>query len=426
MKTIVFLGVNKFGSSREAIKVAKQLGYYTILLTNHPKHIEQRHEYTDVDQMIKCDLSDYDRLYQLIKEFQQEEYDVKAILSFIDPWCGQASKLAEAFNLHAFSTNSIFKMLDKSKSRKILDTTPFNPYYITLTDPEDIDLFHIDRMLPVVVKLSQSNGSKDVYLCHTLDEFNSNIDLLKDRINEKNPLIIEEYLEGQQYLVETLVINNEVYIIAIMEQTIEYINGHFIVTGYNMIHHYTRMFDRSLRDAITWILDEFNFTHGPCHFELRRTRGTWKLIEVNPRVSGSGMNHFVQEATGINIVKETLKLALNKEVDLTPTKQKYVYAKYRVVNETGILEKVTGKNRAMRSPGVLKVFVRPRKGHLLNPPTSMGHRYAIVMAEGRSPRDARYNAEYAMDHITFHLLPLQDEQEEPINDSDTANETNLT
>lgn len=411
METIVFLGVNKFGSSRDAIKVAKAMGFYTILLTNHPKHIEQREEYPDVDQMIKCDLSDFDRLCQLIREFQKEGYQIQAIISFIDPWVGQASKLAEKFHLSPFSTRAIFKMLDKSKSRKMLDRTPFNPYYFTVTDLEEISLYTIKRMFPFVIKLANSNGSKDVYLCQTLEDFQTYSEQLKPKINEKNPLIIEEYIPGQQILVETLVIHGKVHLIAIVEQTIEYINGHFIVTGYSILHDYTRSFYRSLKEGISWILSEFGFSHGPCHFEFRRHKGIWKLIEVNPRISGSGMNTFVLEATGINIVQETLHLALNREVNLTPSKQKYIYAKYLTIGETGILEKVTGKHRALRCPGVLQVFIRPRKGHLLNPPTSMGHRYAIVMAEGRSPREARERAEEAIKHITFHVKPLSEEQQ---------------
>jgi len=42
MKTIIFIGLNKSGSSREAVKAANELGYYTVVLTDKEKQIQQK------------------------------------------------------------------------------------------------------------------------------------------------------------------------------------------------------------------------------------------------------------------------------------------------------------------------------------------------------------------------------------------------
>lgn len=51
MKTIIFIGTQKSGSSREAISTAEQLGYYTVLLTDRQSYMEQRTEFPDVHHM---------------------------------------------------------------------------------------------------------------------------------------------------------------------------------------------------------------------------------------------------------------------------------------------------------------------------------------------------------------------------------------
>ena len=51
MRTIIFIGLNKSGSSREAVKAANELGYYTVVFTNQEKQIQQRSEYKDVHQL---------------------------------------------------------------------------------------------------------------------------------------------------------------------------------------------------------------------------------------------------------------------------------------------------------------------------------------------------------------------------------------
>ena len=73
--------------------------------------------------------------------------------------------------------------------------------------------------------------------------------------------------------------------------------------------------------------------------------------------------------------------------------------KYLIVSKKGILEKVTGKARARKSPGVVEVYVKPRKGTKLIPPLSMGHRYAYVIATGKSLDEAKKNAQNAANEI---------------------------
>jgi len=47
--------------------------------------------------------------------------------------------------------------------------------------------------------------------------------------------------------------------------------------------------------------------------------------------------------------------------------------------------------------------VKPRRGTLLTPPLSMGHRYAYVIAEGATLAEAKKNAVSAAKEIKFIL-----------------------
>ncbi len=139
------------------------------------------------------------------------------------------------------------------------------------------------------------------------------------------------------------------------------------------------------------------------HLEIRLTKNGWKLIEINPRVSGGAMNNMIEAAFGFNLVEETLKIFIGETPNITPKHRKYVYTQYVVINEKGILTKVTGKNKAKKLPGILEVYIKPKKGTLLMPPLSMGHRYAYVIATGTSMEEAKIRAKNAADEITFHL-----------------------
>lgn len=54
----------------------------------------------------------------------------------------------------------------------------------------------------------------------------------------------------------------------------------------------------------------------------------------------------------------------------------------------------------------MEVYVKPRKGTILTPPLSMGHRYAYVIAEGATLAEAQNNATTAAKEIKFLLKAL--------------------
>ena len=75
MKTIIFIGTNKSGSSREAIQASERLGYYTVLLTNNEKQMRQRREYIDIHEMILVNITDLLAMENEIFKLKSRELD---------------------------------------------------------------------------------------------------------------------------------------------------------------------------------------------------------------------------------------------------------------------------------------------------------------------------------------------------------------
>ena len=91
MKTIIFIGTNKSGSSREAIKAAEKLGYFTVLFTNNEKQIQQRKEYKDVHEMIFVNTHNFETLKKKLNYYDLHGRILKVIISFTDPYVHIAS-----------------------------------------------------------------------------------------------------------------------------------------------------------------------------------------------------------------------------------------------------------------------------------------------------------------------------------------------
>lgn len=405
METMVFIETTKSGSSREAIKAAERLGFLTVLLTERKSFVKQRKEFSDVSQMIHLNEMTEDHLRFEIEQLQKQGKIIKAIISFVDPFVSIAAQLMNELCESEISVESLKKMEDKTETRKALENNKTTPKFEVFQATDDLkDYMSKRHRFPLIVKSAVSKASKDVYLVENIFEMEKAMNkILKLYPNQK--ILLEEYLDGPQYLVEVLVHDGHINIVAVFKQDITK-KMKFIVTGYEIQLNLEGKLYKKLIHAIESIIRDLGVTNAASHFEVRYVNGNWKLIEINPRISGGAMNRMIEEAYGINLVEETIKLYLGYEPYLIRKHEKHIYTHYIIIGSYGQLLKVTGRNRAANQPGVREVYVKPRKGSMLTPPLSMGHRYGYVIASGDTADEAKRNAKNAASNIKFYLKPI--------------------
>ncbi|PHF04111.1 biotin carboxylase [Bacillus pseudomycoides] len=375
------------------------------MLTRKKRFLEERSEFPDVHQMIFTDINDYDNLITIIQKLEKTGKNIKGIFSFMDSFVYVAACLSEKFCQSIVSTEAIYHMENKILTRKVLQNSPISLNYLIYKPTESLSSFLKTKKMtfPLVVKSPESAGSKDVLLAKDRNQLISSMQtLLNKRPNEE--ILLEEYVDGPQYLVEVLVHNERIHIIAVIEQEITF-GERFIVTGYSLLGRLDPRIYYSLLNAINSIVQAFDMKNGACHLELRRVNGIWKLIEINPRISGGAMNRMIEIGHGINLVQETIQLMLGNKPSLNKEHYKYVYTHYLTVASSGKLIRVTGKNRSSKYPGVEEVYIKPKKGSILKPPTSMGHRCGYVLAASFYKQEAKRIALEAAKEISFHIEP---------------------
>jgi biotin carboxylase len=405
MRTIVFIETNKSGSSREAIKAAERLGYFTVLFTNRQKFIHQRTEFPEVHQMILVALSKFDEIKKNLIKLQKQGKQIKGIFSFVHSYVHVAAVLSEEFCSSVVSTDSILKMENKVLTRELLKGHPNSPHY-TLYKPDDFPLENFinqaNDYLPLILKSPTSAGSKDVLVANNENQLKL---AMQELLKRNEQILLEEYLKGPQYLIEVLVHNGKVHIVAIIEQQITFFQR-FIVTGYSLLPDIGQRMYYSILDTVNSILKAFEMKNGACHLEMRLVNGVWKLIEINPRISGGAMNRIIEVGFGINLVEETIQLMLGNEPCLTKKHSKYVYAHYLTVDSIGKLIKVTGKELSSQYSGVEEVYIKPRQGQIVRPPLSMGDRCGYILASSENKFEAKRIAMGAASEVRFYLEPI--------------------
>lgn len=405
---MIFIETTKNGSSREAVKTAARLGFYTVLFTEKEKLLQQRKEFPDIMQMVHFNKMTENLIRQQIIELQEQGKIIKTIISFVDPFVSLAAQLSNELCKSNISVKALKIMEDKTETRRALKENATTPIFEVFQPVDNITTFvKKEHKFPLIVKSPMSKASKDVYLVKNRFELRK---IMKKflRIYPDQQILLEEYLDGPQYLVEVLVHKGKINIVAVFKQEITK-ELKFIVTGYAVQLNVKDDLYKKLSSTVESIMNDLKVANAACHLEIRNVNGNWKLIEINPRISGGAMNRMIEEAFGINLVEETIKLYLGDEPNVDRKHEKHLYTHYITINSVGRLLKVTGKKRAANEPGVREVYIKSRKKAVIRPPISMGHRYGYVMATGETLDEAKENALNAFKKIKFYIEPLSEE-----------------
>ncbi|MBU8879955.1 ATP-grasp domain-containing protein [Bacillus sp. FJAT-29790] len=402
MKTIVFIGCSNFGTSKEALTIAKEMGYFVVLFTN-----KKIHKFPDVDHFVFIkDLQDEEKVIDEITKLKETGKQICACISFIDPYVSYAAKLSDHLGLVKLSADSLFIMENKIRVREKLTNLSSSPFYKIFNHDLPVDQFvqKYNAFLPLILKPPASNGSKNVLLVETPEKFKAGLKFLQKR-SPRQPVLVEEYLCGPQFLIEIIVHKNKLTVVGVIEQEVTK-NERFIVIGYSYPAMLKDEEYKNLLDSIADIIDQMGFSNGSCHLEMRMVQGKWKLVEINPRMSGGAMNRMIEEGTGMNLIKEILRLSLGEKPSLIESRKQHVYARYLTISTRGKLLKVTGREQALKHKDVKYVHIKPQEGSILIDPHTMGNRYACIIAAAESPEQARTSAIAAAKEIKFYLEPL--------------------
>ena len=382
----------------DALAAAEALGYNVILLTDRKSFLRWRQETVQIIYMESMDkVNVQNKIIQLL----QSGHDVQAIISFVDPYVSMAANLSNEFCGSTISSEALGLMEDKLKTRIALQENKATcNFEVVSTGNSKPSITNF----PLILKKKMSNGSKDVFYIENEKEFEIIVKKLKKQ-NSGSQFLIEEFIEGPQYVIEVVVVDAVPIIVAIIRQDIiqDYT---FIVSAYEVVIDMDEVVYRSLWKTVNSIIHDISLHHGTCHFEMRYTSEGWKLIELNPRISGGAMNRMIKEAFGIDLVLQSIKLYLGEEPDLIRMRRRPVHSSYITINSTGYLLEIEGLEQAASCPGVVDVQVKSSIGATMMPPISMGHRYGYVMAIGESSEEARQRAKNAVRLIKFYIEPF--------------------
>lgn len=233
-----------------------------------------------------------------------------------------AARLAASYGLPGPSVDTVHRCRDKIvMGERLASAGVPQARRRVVTSPDEAEAAALAVGMPVVLKPSTGVASLFTVRCETAAELRARLREFTAQISVRRPAplrqmcgrwLVEQYLDGPAFSVESLVTGDEVEHIAVCEKGP--VTGPFFrEIGHSTpprlaagtVYELTQIAARAIRAlGIDW-----GVTHAEFKFD---SAGDPHMLEIATRMGGGSLRQVVRLATGVDLVDLTLRLALGQ------------------------------------------------------------------------------------------------------------------
>ncbi|HZW61297.1 MAG TPA: ATP-grasp domain-containing protein [Candidatus Babeliales bacterium] len=349
-------------------------------------------------KLVVMDYKKLDEVVQIAKVLHQlDPFD--AIISFAEYGMLPAAICSRELGLPSNDIFPIETTRDKLKMRALLQEVDLGTVKFKLCNTvDDVREFFAEvNFNPIIIKPSASAGSRGISFISKSDDIESAWKWTTDV--GVYPVIAEEYIEGDEYSVETLSLDGNHEIAMITEKvTTGYPN--FIETG----HQVPARLDSIIKDKITHLVISFlnviKQKTGPTHTEIKISKQGPKIIESQTRIGGDQIWEMTEMVSGIDQMSETICKILDLPMPVRTPKANSASIRF-FAYENMKLQQINNLESAKKLPGVYRVSCKAKPGDEFGLLKSSDSRQGYILAIGETVEAAIFNAETAIQEVQF-------------------------
>lgn len=307
-KKILILGAGN--AQRDAIEILNKEGYETYSCAMN-------------DSGPGAKIAKHFEIINIVDYQNVKEYVIKNAIDVVysvgsDIAMPVACKISEELNLPFFVTESTaINCNSKNNMRNELGSDFVgNTQYQVIESINEVP----DIPYPYILKPSDSQGQRGVYLINSVKEFKKHFSNVKN-YSRSGKVIAEQYINGPEISVNLYVVNGEIKFFMPSDRITwpKY-------TGLIHEHHVpSKVITDEIYNKLYLIVDnalkEMKIYNGPAYFQMKIEDSNPYIIEMTPRLDGCHMWKLIEYYTGVNLLKLTLNhLLLNDTTELNEYK----------------------------------------------------------------------------------------------------------
>lgn len=331
---------------------------------------------------------------------------IDIICSFHDEMQLIALPIADKLKIHFnYTVDAIDNTRNKYKMRQQLQQHDLSRIKFCVTNSFSETKAFFEKNKPIekfILKPIDGTGSSNVIALNHKDMENLEANNQKEQL--QYPLLIEEFINGQEYSVEAFTHEGQHYVIAVTEKFKT--PGTFMESG----HLIPARISESKKDDIATYVDRcltaLNVNCGPTHTEVIVNDDGVFLVETHTRVAGDQIPALVKYTTGIDLYSLTAAQVLNKKINkeqIHPAKNDiYACIQFKVQEaSTTKISMINGVKELATWPTVKDIHVSYKIGDTLPPVKHSFDRAASVLVVEDSSEKALAVAADALNKIEF-------------------------
>ena len=371
MKKVLIFGVGEL--QRSIIRRAKLKGLFTI----------------GIDPCADAECKDEVDAFEIVggQDFEGtcvivEKYGVDAIVTAAtDKPLVMMARVAEKYGFPFYSIETAQWSTDKyqMKQRFLEGGVPCARGRLIAKVEEAEDLYY-----PLIVKPRDNSGSRGVKLCRNKEELQ---EAMQEALqySHLDTVLVEEYIEGQEYSIEGLHYDGKSEVIQFTEKTTTEF-PYNVELAHKQPANLTEEQKNDIRELVSKIANCMHFENCPSHTELKINERGIFIIETSPRLGGDYITStLVPLSTGINMEDQLLNIALGEKVDTQTGRVEKASGVCFFCLPEGVVKKIDSQISDVATwSGVHSFELKLKDGDEVHPITSSLNRYGEFIVEANN------------------------------------------
>ena len=443
MDKILILGAGLM--QKPAILAAKHLGLKAVVVDANKNAVAV----PLADEFFPVDLKDRESLLELAKKLN-ENGELKGVFTAGTDFSASVSFVAENLGLPAHSFEAAQNASDKARMRARFEKSGVpSPKFIeinesslkqmastedkTTADEEQICVQLTSSAsnfdFPKVVKPCDNMGGRGCRLVRNMAEFQSAVPLAIKN-SRTSRAIFEDYMEGAEFSIDSVVYNGTLTITGFADRHIFY-PPYFIEMGHSLPSKVDSKIKNELIATFALGIKALGLTCGVAKADIKYTKNGPMIGEIAARLSGGYMSGWTfPYSSGMNLTEEAMKISVGKEPDyllsnrvslpwqphesvknqsqpfeLYEISSTIVSAERAWLSIPGKVSKIYGLDEVKQLYGVRDALPRVKEGDEVNFPRNNVEKCGNIIAVGINHEQAYKSAEEAVASITLRLEP---------------------
>lgn len=408
MKHVAMIETNMSGTGFQAFSIARELDINLIFVTRDLglyETIPGAAELFDqhISEFVTCETNDEDSVVKALEDYRAH-HPLDGIVAFGEYHVSIAAAACRRLGLPGPDPESVRISRNKDRMRAVCSSAGVAvPRFAVVDHSADVLAAAGSVGYPCVVKPADQSGSTDVAICFDAADVRRRVDVIKaSPINYRGQLrspvlLFEEYMTGPEVSVETVTFNGHTTVIGVTDKQLSSL-PYFVEMG----HAFPSALPDQVVDACARVaaqaLAAVGFDLGVAHVEVRMSADGPRLVEINPRPAGDRIPDLVELATGVSLVRETLRMCLGLAPDLTAGGARAAAIRFGWAYP-GKVRRILGVDLARGLADVADVGLEVSPGGSVRHLFGDHDRVAYVIASGETTYAACRTAETALAHI---------------------------